>query len=441
MKTTSAPRPTKTRAEKLELHRLREATLLLVGPECAVGIEYQTGGTPQATLVGRGKAHAEMVWYAHEQAIPVVELPGLTPEEWLLFRKAEDIPVEAYKAVANALALVYRTRNNQELVRFIRPLSQAPRHLAEQAASLVEEFGSILDLPMLYVQCGNLVWQQRLPLEEAVSALRARVALETGQPLPAIPLRLNPHLPDQHYRLIFKDSAAEEGDLELPSDSPERIFPLLARIRQVLNQHGWEMLSYDHVEALLARNRREHPSLYRQLFPEHITVLAVRRILHNLLREGLAIREMTLILEVILEHLPFTQDADLLTELVRARFARELSQKISDPNGHLPVVVLDVEVEDTMLSAVREDGEVRWLDATPDLALRFLRAVGDALKEAAALNVRCALLVTPTLRRFLAVLLHTVYADVPVLAYNEVAPLTEVRAVAHVHFPKAALTP
>lgn len=444
MKTSDAPRRTRRRTQErretpVELHALQNAAVLLVGDGRAVALAYETGSTPMVLERGSAETAEDMIWYAQEHSVPVVDVSSLSADEWKAFQPGEEIPSEAYRAVANALALVHRNRSGADVVRFVRPLSRKPRLLATRAAQLVEEFGSILDVPMLYVEVGAQVWEHRQVFEEGVSHMRARIALESGQPLPPIPFRQSAHVPDNGYRIVFKDATAGEGELALPPDTPERVFPLVNRLRQLIVRNGWEMLTYDQVESLLNRNRKDNPGLYKQLFPHHFSVIGLRRILRNLLREGLSIRELTLILEVILEHLPYTQDADLLTELVRARFARELSQRVRDASGTLPVLVLDVEVEQALVGALREVGGVRWLDATPDLALKVLRAIGEVLRESAQMNVHCVLLVTPMLRRFVALLTASVYEDLPVLAYNEVAALTDVRAVATVKFPRTPL--
>ncbi|MHB2016567.1 MAG: FHIPEP family type III secretion protein [Candidatus Xenobia bacterium] len=417
-------------SEPLDPQRLQQADVLLVnGMEVAIAISYQMGQTPMVVTRARGKNAEDLIWLALEQQVPVLELAGLDPTHVDRFTPGSEIPEDYYRPVAHALALLHK-QNGADPVRFVKLPPRRPRQLSKRARALVESFGSVLDIPRLFIELAADAESLREMLENRLGAFRQRVALELGLPLEPIPLQLTPRLENGAYQIVLRDEGVAGGHLQvMPEVREELVLPLMARLKHLVALRGWELLSYDQVEALLARARKNSPGLYKQLFPRHFTVSAMRQVLRNLLREQLSIRDLTVILEIIHEHLPFTKDADLLSELVRTSYGRSLSRRYQDANGFLNVLTLASGMEHDFLAALREAAGVRWLEAPPDVVLRFLQAVDMARRTAAEFQVQPVLLVTPMLRRFLARIVGGVYPEIPVLAYNEIAALTDVRAV------------
>lgn len=423
----------KKQAEASDLGYLRRAEAVLVnGLEIAIALEYTPGSTPVVLGAAKGRKAEDMVWAAQALSLPIIELTQLDPQHVDLFVAGSEIPESWYRPVAHALSLLYRATPVPELVRFVRPGYPVGR--TRSLTAVIAEFEDVLSTAPVSVEVGSGLVEHMADLGEPIEHMRQRVAHETGLLLPPIPLRPNPSLDDQKYIIKFRDVPMHEGEIDHPVDSPEKLYALSNRLKQLLHQRGWELLGYLEVETQLELVRKTNPGLVKAIFPALFSVSGLRQVLRNLLREQLSIRDLAPILEVILENLPRSHDPDLLTECVRIAYSRSLYLKFKDAEGYLNALTFDPAVERTLRDAVTDTGGVRWMDLAPDDALRVLKAVETALRQASRLNMNTVILSSPALRRFLARLVEDVFPDLPVLSYSEIAPLTEVRSVGTIHF-------
>jgi flagellar biosynthesis component FlhA/type III secretion system FlhB-like substrate exporter len=416
-----------------DLGWLRRAEAVLVnGLTIALALEYSPGTTPVVLGACRNKAAEDVVWAAQALGLPIIEVPGLEPGHAEQFKVGEEIPEAWYRPIAHALAMLYKSTPVPELVRFVRPVDRSGRPRSLTAA--IAEFEDVLSTPPVSVDVGPGLADYLGDFEEPVHLMRQRIAHEMGLLLPPVPIRAHPQVRPNAFVIKFRDVPMQEGEIDLPVDSPEKLYALSNRLKQLLYEHGWELLGYLEVETELELIRKKSPGLVKAIFPTHFTVSALRQVLRNLLREQLSIRDLGTILEVILENLPRSQDPDLLTECVRIAYSRSLCHKFKDGEGYVNVVTLDPAVERILREAVTDSGGVRWMDLSPDDALRVLQATEATLKQVARLNLKPVILVSPALRRFLARLVEDIFRDVPVLSYSEIAPLTEVRSVGTIRF-------
>ena len=429
----SPERARKSEAPRVDLGYLRRAEAVLVnGLEVAIALEYAPGSTPIVLGAAKGRKAEDMVWAAQALGLPIIELAQLEPVHVELFVSGNEIPESWYRPVAHALSLLYRSTPVPELVRFVRPADRKGR--TRSLATVLAEFEDVLHTPPVSIEVGTGLQAHLGDLGDPVEHMRQRIAHETGLLLPPISLRPNPSLGSQQYVIKFRDVQMLEGEIDHPIDMPEKLYALPNRLKQLLHQHGWELLGYLEVETQLELVRKSNPGLVKALFPSQFSVSGLRQVLRNLLREQLSVRDLAPILEVILENLPRSHDPDLLTECVRIAYSRSLYFKFKDSEGYLNALTFDAAVERTLRDAVTDTGGVRWMDLPPDEALRVLQAIEGALKQASRLNMNTVILSSPALRRFVARLVEDVFPDLSVLSYSEIAPLTEVRSVGTIRF-------
>lgn len=431
----ATPRKTPRRGDSGLAARLRAAEVVLVnGAGLAVALQYSPGTTPTVLTAARGKAAEDLMWSAQDLAVPVVELHALQGADLSAFSGGQEIPEAYYRPIAHALALIYRSTPSPGLVRFVRPTGRPSRRQTNRINAAAQEFGAILTASPLCIEAGAGLMEFAEDFHEPTQQLRQRIAMEMGLLLDPIPMKLNSHLDPGAFQIRLHDVPMQGGVIELPIDSPEKVFIAVNRLKTVIYRYGWELLDYQQVETHLELVRRRSPGLVRTLFPAAFTVTALRQILRNLLREQLSIRDLATILEVIQENVATSQDPDLLTECVRMAYSRSLCYKFQDGEGYLNVLIMHPDVERTLAAALRESGGVRWLDLGPDDALKVLRAMETALKHAAGLQFAPVLLVTPLLRRFISRLIEPIFVDLPTMSYNEIGPLTEVRSIGTIAF-------
>jgi flagellar biosynthesis protein FlhA len=159
----------------------------------------------------------------------------------------------------------------------------------------------------------------------------------------------------------------------------------------------------------------------------------LHRVLQNLLRVGIPIRNLTRILETLGDHAASTKDPALLTELVRKTLARTITERHSDDSGTVRAITLQPNLEYELRGMLTRDGASESLALAPDRALDLSRRIGEAWRQAmGGGHEKAVLLCDYRLRPHLAAMLSRQLPDLPVLAYDEVAVGTEVESVATV---------
>jgi flagellar biosynthesis component FlhA len=422
---------TKTNVKHDDLAKVREADLLLVREtDLAVALEYSPGRTPRVVAKGERKKAGEMIWIAQETGVPILEVVALEKSSFKECGQGEEIPRDLYRPVASALAMLYKNMPSPHPVRFMKSLGRRPSFLRRKAAEDVDALNPLHELFPLSVSLGEALWKERPAVTEAIAGTRQRITLELGLVLPDIPLTQNLQLDEGGYELKFRDVPSGRGTLEIPLESSEKVSPLLSRLRGLVHRHGWELLGYCEVEALLENLRKHKPSIVRELFPRHFSIPSLKVILRNLLREQISIRDFPTIIETVVDNLPHAKDPDLLTEFVRMAFSHSLCQKYTDPDGYLNVILLSPHAERSLLRHLKETATVKWLDLGLEEILNILKCLSTELATLENLGIAPVMMCTPLLRRFIRRIIEPSFPDLPVLAYSEIAPMAQVRSVA-----------
>ncbi|MGV8124070.1 MAG: FHIPEP family type III secretion protein [Candidatus Xenobiia bacterium LiM19] len=410
--------------------KIREAELVIVnGAEYAFALKYSPGETPAVLIKGRLARAKDIIWAAQEFEIPIIEMTCIDNDFFVGLEEGAEISENHYRTIAQALALLYKTKSSPYRVRYIKTLKKRPSVLSGRAMQLVEKYSSFLEVSLVSLELGKELHENIEYFRTPLDSLRQRIALEVGIVIPEITARLNPRFTSFAYAIKMREVPIHEGEIEAGTEGKDYVFQIINRLRHLITRNAWQLLGYTEVEALIHRMKTYNSGLYRELFPRYFSIPALRFILRNLLKEGISIRDLSKILEVIKDNLPMTKDPDLLTELVRASFAPYLCHKYKSVDGYLEVILLDPEVEKMIMSSIRESSQVRWLDLKAEDGLDLLSSLGEELKKAQSLGLSPVLLCSPALRRFLRRLLELSFPELAVLSYNEIVPFTEVRSV------------
>jgi flagellar biosynthesis protein FlhA len=188
-----------------------------------------------------------------------------------------------------------------------------------------------------------------------------------------------------------------------------------------------DLLSRQQTKELLDRIAQSSPRLVEELIPKIISVGDVQRVLRQLLRERVPVRDLVTILEAMADAAPTAKDPDALIEAVRASIGRTICRQYQTERGELPAIALTPALEQKLIAAVvrTEQGPVLALD--PNQAQAMASKIADALAAALAQPV---LLCTPMLRPHLWRLFTRVLPHIGVLSHNEVPPQLRISTVA-----------
>jgi flagellar biosynthesis protein FlhA len=204
---------------------------------------------------------------------------------------------------------------------------------------------------------------------------------------------------------------------------------LATHLAEVVKQHAHELLSRQEVKRLLDRMAESHPKLVEELVPKILSLGEVQKVLQQLLREQVSIRDLPAILETLLDATPLTKHTVLLVEAVRQTLARSLVRPLLSDSGGLRVVTLDQSLEEELSRAFSAQSAP---PGTGSLQPPFARRIVDGLRHLAGEQVSIAspvvLCATPA-RYHLKRLLEPFLPKLVVLSPLEVPPVVEVQSV------------
>ncbi len=198
----------------------------------------------------------------------------------------------------------------------------------------------------------------------------------------------------------------------------------------ILQENAAELLGHEEVQHLLDTLAKSAPKLVEDLVPNALPLGVVVKVLQNLLRERVPIRDLRTIAETLAEHAGRTQDADNLTAAVRVALGRSIVQHINGLAEELPVITLDPGLEQLLLQSIQNGQEGAGFE--PGLAEQMHRALAEKTQEQEMNGQPAVLLVAPPIRGWMARLVRHSIPALHVLAYSEVPDNKKIKVIATV---------
>jgi len=224
--------------------------------------------------------------------------------------------------------------------------------------------------------------QGAAPLVARSQAIRAAVASDLGVVVPSIAFRDDLSLPPRGYRITIAGERLREADLP-PDIAPEQsVATLSTALAAAIAERADSLLTRDACARLIETLRESQPTVVGQIVPDVLSLAKIHRTLQGLLREGLPIRPLAEVLELMADHAAEASDPADLAAVVRGRLVHVLCRRLRDPDGRLVVVVLSASAGATLRgSAV--DGLERSQPVAKVVA-ELRRAVRPRLERGAA---------------------------------------------------------
>jgi flagellar biosynthesis protein FlhA len=326
---------------------------------------------------------------------------------------------------------------------------------------------SILKVEPIEVHVGGslapLVNGEQAAFMQRIAAIRKQYALESGMVLPRLRFRDAPHLSASGYELQIFGVPAGKGEIlvdrilairsskEAPQmkgtetreptygmpavwiEESEREIAKAARytlvdpatvfithIVEVLKQQAASLLTRTEAERLLQRVRQQQPGLVEELMPTILSLSDVQKVLQNLLREKVSIRNIELILETLVDLARNSKDLGYLTEVVRQRLGASICQALLGDGTELNVLTLDPAVERTLLDGLRSVENGGNLVVEPRFAEQLLARIVAQAERMMKSNMQPVILCSPDLRRHLRSLSERVAPHLRVLSMAEI---------------------
>jgi flagellar biosynthesis protein FlhA len=205
---------------------------------------------------------------------------------------------------------------------------------------------------------------------------------------------------------------------------------IATHLTELIKTHAPELLGRQETSALLDNVKQHYPVVVEELVPGLLTVGEVQRVLQNLLRERIPIRNLLLILENLADGARQSKDIDFLTEKVRASMARHISAEYTE-NGLLSVITVDPRLESLLGEAARR-GEDAYALLDPATVGKIYASLTKQIQHAQQVGIQPIVLTSPQTRLALKRLTERAAPQLVVLSYSEVAPGLRVESIGQI---------
>lgn len=458
---------------------LNQYTLLTVGDGLVSQIPALLVSTATGIIVTRAASENNL---GHELNIQLLSSPKtlmVTSGVLMVFAVVPGLPFIPFFILSGLFGLLgYALWREQASTESTVAADQARRELEERRQP--ESVLSLLQVDMIELEIGYSLIplvdsEQGGDMLDRITMIRRQCALELGIVVPVIRIRDNLQLPPNSYVIKIKGIEVGRGQLMLnhylamdagsvtehvpgePTKEPafgldalwiseehreqaeingytvvDSPSVLATHLTETIRNHAHELLGRQEVQTLLDSLRNEYSAVINELVPNLMTIGEVQKVLQNLLREQVPIRNLVTILESLADAAPISKDLDFLTEYVREALARQLCRQYAE-NDVLLVLTLDPQWETVIVEGIEPTERGNLVSIDPRLLQRLFAVLKSTLESTAL--VQPIVLVSPRVRLALKRLTERNFPSLVVLSYNEMAPEIQVQTVGMVKWP------
>ncbi|MCT4618630.1 MAG: flagellar biosynthesis protein FlhA [Marinisporobacter sp.] len=199
-------------------------------------------------------------------------------------------------------------------------------------------------------------------------------------------------------------------------------------LTEIIKRHSHELLGRQEVKSLLDNVKEHHGALIDELVPKIMSLGEIQKVLSNLLREGISIRDMVTILETLADYGMVTRDPDMLTEYVRQSLSRAITKQFID-GSRAKVITLDQSLEQTIMESIQQTEHGSYLNLDPNIAQSVLNNLAMQVEKLMSVGEQPIILTSPIVRGYFKRLTEQLASELIVLSYNEIDSKIEVQSV------------
>ena len=309
-------------------------------------------------------------------------------------------------------------------------------------------------------------------LLDRVVMIRRQIALELGAVVPIIRLRDNIQLNPNQYIIKIKGIQVSEGEIlfdhymamnpgyvedeisGIPTFEPafhleamwitesqrERAESLrytvvdppsiiATHLTEVIKQHLDELLTRQDVQNLIDNIKDNNKTLVDELVPKLLSVGDIQKVLQNLLREGISIRDLITIFETLADYAATSRDTDILTEYVRQSLKRAISNKYFGDQNITTVITLDPKVEQLIMGSIKQTEQGAYISLDPATTKEILRSTETELQKLEDKGQAPIIITSPIVRVYFKKMTSEYIKDLIVISYNEIDSDIELKSV------------
>ncbi|MDD6194232.1 MAG: flagellar biosynthesis protein FlhA [Lachnospiraceae bacterium] len=309
-------------------------------------------------------------------------------------------------------------------------------------------------------------------LLDRVVMIRRQIALELGTVVPIIRLRDNIQLNPNQYIIKIKGIQVTEGEIlfdhymamnpgyveeeitGIPTFEPSFHLPAIwitdgqreraeslgytvvdppsiiaTHLTEVIRSHISELLTRQDVQNLINNLKETNPALVEELTPKYLGLGEIQKVLQNLLKEGISIRDLLSIFEILADHASTTRDTDVLTEYVRQGLKRAISSRYFVPNEVTSCVTLDPKVEQDIMGSIKQTEQGAYLTLDPERIRAIMQSLETEIAKLEELGKPPIVVTSPIVRMYFKKMSEDYVKDLIVVSYNEIESDVELQSV------------
>lgn len=369
----------------------------------------------------------------------------------------------------------FKIEKNKELAKVAEQTSAV-----EDKKSKVETLESLLPVELVQLEVGYGIVsivdaEQNGDLLERISHIRKQFALDWGIIIPSVRIKDNLELKPGGYSIKLKGIEIAKGEL-LPDhlmamdpgtvieamdgiETKEPVFGLPAiwitddrkdeaqyngytvvdlstivatHLTEILKANLSELFGRQELVKVLDSFKEENPKIVADLVPDIMTLGSVLKVLQNLLREGVSVRDLRTILETLGEYGPTSKDPEALTEYARQALYRTITERIKSSQGDVPLFTLDRNLEETVARSIIQTDHGSQLNLDPKVTQTILASLNEKIEEATSQGEKMVVLCSPVIRRHFKKLTEKFIPNMVVVSHNELSPEINIRSLGSV---------
>lgn len=311
---------------------------------------------------------------------------------------------------------------------------------------------------------------------DRVVIFRKQFAMDMGMVIPSVRMTDNPEINPNMYIIKIKGEevargeilvdhylALDSGDVTTPIEGIDTVEPafglpakwisedkkimadvagytlidpvsvMITHWSEIMKRYAHELLSRQDVNTMIENVKKTNPIVVDDIIPKVISVGYLQKVLANLLKEGIPIRDLETILETLGDHANVLKDVDIVTEYVRQSLKRTITHRFSEANS-LRVITLDTQIEDMIVSAVKKNDQGSYLAMAPDVIQHIVNITNAEIDKIKDVIPTVIILTSPVVRIYFKKLTEQFIPNITVLSYSEIDSTAQIQAIGNISF-------
>jgi flagellar biosynthesis protein FlhA len=449
---------------------LRTYTLLTIGDGIVTQVPALVIATGTGIIVTRAASDARLGAEVSKQILAHPRTIGVVIVALLGLVLLPGMPVLPVAVLGVGMAVLFVVARRRSAA-----MAPAAKEELTPAADMGEDLYQTIKVEPIEVAIGSglmeLVGENGALLTSKLGAVRKQYALDMGIVLPLVRVRDDKRLAAQRYEIRVFGSRVADGevhaDRQLAINPGHNVVPLeglkvadpayglpaywirgehkqhakslgytivdpttvfLTHLSEVVRHQAHNVITRAETERLIRRVREQQSSLVEELMPALLSLGDVQRVLQNLVKERVPIRNLEAILEALADTAGRSKDSEVLTEAARERLGAVICQALADPQGEMHVLTFDPELEQSFAKAVRTVNQQTSLVLEPSFGERLLKRLSEEVDRMAGVNLKPIVLCTPNLRRHVRRFTERLVPQLSVISLNEIPNHVSLRA-------------